>query len=178
MNHPASRARVQPLFCLLTLMCLTGAALARPLQVEDLQNLFRVGESRISPDGQWAVFTVTRSDLAKNRSATNLWRVSTAGGEPEQLTFVDHGSNSAPRWSPDGRYLYFLSSRLDDNPQVFRLSVAGGDAMQLMSFATGWTTLSSLPTAIPLQSSPVCFLRATTWLATLPGIARPPPLNS
>jgi hypothetical protein len=86
---------------------------------------------------QWAVFTVARSDLAKNRLATNLWRVSTAGGEPEQLTFVDHGSNNTPRWSPDGRYLYFLSSRVEDKPQVFRLSVAGGDAMQITSFATG-----------------------------------------
>lgn len=63
--------------------------------------------------------------------------MSTAGGEPEQLTFVDHGSNSTPRWSPDGRYLFFLSSRVDDKPQVFRLSVAGGDAMQVTTFATG-----------------------------------------
>jgi Tol biopolymer transport system component len=117
-----------------------------------MQNLSRVGEVRISPDGQWAVFTVTRSDLAENRSATNLWRVSTAGGKPEQLTFVDHGSNSTPRWSPDGRYLFFLSSRVDDKPQVFRLSVAGGDAMQVTTFATGGPTSSSLPTAIPLRS--------------------------
>ena len=137
MNHPASCACGRALLGALTLMCLTATVLAHPFQVEDMQNLSRVGEVRISPDGQWAVFTVTRSDLAKNRSATNLWRVSTAGGEPEQLTFVDHGSNTTPRWSSDGRYLYFLSSRVDAKPQVFRLSVAGGDAMQVTSFATG-----------------------------------------
>ncbi len=111
MNPPASRAFGRALLGAPTLMCLTATVLAHPFQVEDMQNLSRVGEVRISPDGQWAVFTVTRSDLAKNRSATNLWRVSTAGGEPEQLTFVDHGSNSTPRWSSDGRYLFFLSSR-------------------------------------------------------------------
>jgi len=36
---------------------LTATILAHPFQVEDMQNLFRVGEVRISPDGQWAVFT-------------------------------------------------------------------------------------------------------------------------
>jgi dipeptidyl aminopeptidase/acylaminoacyl peptidase len=110
---------------------------ARPFHVEDMQTLSRVGEARISPDGQWVVFPVTRSDLAKNRSVTNLWTMPAAGGEPQQLTFVDHGSNNTPRWSADGRYLYFLSTRVDDKPQVFRLNSAGGDAKQITSFATG-----------------------------------------
>jgi dipeptidyl aminopeptidase/acylaminoacyl peptidase len=121
----------------LALLCLTSVALARPLRVEDLQNLARVGEVRISPDGLWAVFTVTRSDVGKNRSVTNLWKVPTAGGEPQQLTFGEQGSNDTPRWSGDGRYLYFLSSRVDDKSQVFRLAVEGGEAKQITSFATG-----------------------------------------
>ena len=137
MNLNASRARGWALFGALTLLCLTTAALAHPFRVEDLQSLARVGEVRISPDGLWAAFTVTRGDLAKNRSVTNLWRVPTAGGEPQQLTFVDHGSNNTPRWSADSRYLYFLSSRVDDKPQVFRLAVAGGEAKQITTFATG-----------------------------------------
>jgi dipeptidyl aminopeptidase/acylaminoacyl peptidase len=132
----ASRATGQALLGALTLLCFT-AALAHPFRVEDMQRLARVGEVRISPDGLWAAFTVTRSDLAKNRSVTNLWRVPTAGGGPQQLTFVDHGSNDTPRWSSDGRYLYFLSSRVDDKPQVFRLALAGGEAKQITSFATG-----------------------------------------
>ena len=137
MNLNASRVRGRALLGALTLLCLTAAALAHPFRVEDMQNLSRVGDVRISPDGLWAAFTVTRSDLAKNRSVTNLWRVLTAGGEPQQLTFVEHGSNNTPRWSADGRYLYFLSSRIDDKSQVFRLAVAGGDAKQITSFATG-----------------------------------------
>src|SRR5262249_53132766 len=110
---------------------------ARPFKVEDMQNLSRVGEVRISPDGRWAVFTLTRSDLAKNRSVTNLWRVPTAGGEPQQLTFEQQGSNNTPRWSADGRYLYFISSRVEDKPQVFRLALAGGEAGKITNFATG-----------------------------------------
>ncbi len=137
MNLNASCARGRALLGALTLLCLTAAALAHPFRVEDMQNLSRVGEVRISPDGLWAAFTVTRSDLAKNRSVTNLWRVPTAGGEPQQLTLVEHGSNDTPRWSADGRYLYFLSSRVNDKSQVFRLAVAGGEAKQITSFAAG-----------------------------------------
>ena len=136
-NLNASRARGQALLGAVTLLCLTTVTLAHPFRVEDMQSLARVGEVRISPDGMWAAFTVTRSDVAKNRSVTNLWRVPTAGGEPEQLTFVDHGSNNTPRWSADGRYLYFLSSRVDDKSQVFRLAFAGGEAKQITSFASG-----------------------------------------
>jgi hypothetical protein len=95
----ATRARGRALLGALALMCLGAAALAHPFRVEDMQSLSRVGEVRISPDGLWAAFTVSRSDLAKNRSITNLWRVPTAGGEPQQLTFVDHGSNDTPRRS-------------------------------------------------------------------------------
>src|SRR4029077_20142653 len=93
MNLNTSRTRGQTLLGALTLLCLTAGALAHPFRVEDMQSLSRVGDARISPDGLWAAFTVTRSDLAKNRSVTNLWRVPTAGGEPQQLTFADHGSN-------------------------------------------------------------------------------------
>ncbi len=135
-DRNASRAGGQALLGALALLCFT-AALAHPFRVEDMQGLSRLGEVRVSPDGSWAAFTVTRSDLAKNRSVTNLWRVPSAGGEPEQLTFVDHGSNGTPRWSADGRYLYFLSSRVDDKPQIFRLALAGGEAKQITSFATG-----------------------------------------
>src|SRR5215469_590259 len=137
MNLYASRVCAPALLGALTLTWLGGAALAHPFRVEDMQSLARLDEVRISPDGVWAAFTVTRSDLAKNRSVTNLWRVATAGGEPQQLTFVDHGSNNTPRWSADGRYLYFLSSRVGDKSQVFRLTVAGGEAKQITNFATG-----------------------------------------
>jgi dipeptidyl aminopeptidase/acylaminoacyl peptidase len=135
-DRNVTRASGQGLLGALALLSFTSA-LAHPFRVEDMQSLSRAGEVRISPDGSWAAFTVTRSDLAKNRSVTNLWRVRTAGGEPEPLTFVDQGSNGTLRWSADGRYLYFLSSRVDDKPQVFRLALAGGEAKQITSFATG-----------------------------------------
>ena len=55
MNLNASRAHGRVLLGALTLLSLTAAALAHPFRVEDMQNLARVGEVRISPDGLWAV---------------------------------------------------------------------------------------------------------------------------
>src|SRR3974390_3112529 len=135
-NRYASGTGARTLLGALTL-CLSTAVCAHSFKVEDMQSLSRVQEVRISPDGLWAAFAVARSDLAKNRSVTNLWKVSTTGGEPQQLTFVDHGSNNSPRWSADGHYLYFLSSRVDDKPQVFRLAVTGRGAARLPSLGTG-----------------------------------------
>jgi dipeptidyl aminopeptidase/acylaminoacyl peptidase len=137
MNLKPSHVCRRALLCTLSLLSPLGLALAHPFQVEDMQNLSRVGDARISPDGLWAAFTVTRPDITKNRSVTNLWKMPTAGGEPQQLTFLQQGSNDTPRWSTDGRYLYFLSTRVDDKSQVFRLALAGGEAKQITSFATG-----------------------------------------
>ena len=121
-------------------LALLGFALAidaHPFHVEDMQKLSRVSGPKASPDGKWVAFTVTRSDVAKNKSATNVWMVAAEGGEPRQLTFGEQGSNGNLHWSPDGRFLYFLSSRVDNKPQVFRLPVAGGEAMQITTVPTG-----------------------------------------
>jgi hypothetical protein len=48
---------------------------AHPFHVEDMQRLSRVGGPRVSPDGKWVAFTATRSDVAKNRSVTNIWTI-------------------------------------------------------------------------------------------------------
>ena len=80
---------------------------------------------------------MTRSDVEKNRSVTNIWRIPAAGGDPQQLTFAEEGSNGDVRWSPDGNYLYFISTRVDNKPQIFRLPANGGEAKQLTKFPMG-----------------------------------------
>ena len=104
---------------------------ARPFQVEDLQRLLRAGDAQLSPDGKCVAFTVARSDVATNKMVRNLWLVPAAGGEARPLTFGERGSNERPRWSPDSQWIYFLSSRVDDTPQVFKLPLSGGEAAQV-----------------------------------------------
>ncbi len=129
---------MKALICTFALLsCTLTAWAAHPFHVEDMQRLSRVGDPRVSPDGKWVAFTVTRSDVEKNKTVTNIWRVPAAGGDPQQITFAEQGSNNTLRWSPDGRYLYFISTRVDNKPQVFRLPVEGGEAKQITTVPTG-----------------------------------------
>ena len=110
---------------------------AHPFHVEDMQRLSRVGDPRVSPDGKWVAFTLTRSDVEKNRAVANIWRIPAAGGDPQQMTFGEQGFNGDVRWSPDGRYLYFVSTRVDNKRQIFRLPVNGGEAKQVTTVPMG-----------------------------------------
>ncbi len=77
----------------------------------DLASLRVPTDVRLSPDGRFACFAVkeTAPDLAGYRSA--LWIVPADGSqEPRRLT-LGANHDAAPRWSPDGRYLAFLSDR-------------------------------------------------------------------
>src|SRR2546427_695134 len=84
-------------------------AAKRGITFDDLISLHRISEVQVSPDGKWAAYRVATPDLQANRSASNLWIVSTAGGPPQQLT--RSGRDSRPQWSPDGKRLAFLSIR-------------------------------------------------------------------
>ena len=122
---------------LMLLSVAVPAHAAHSFHVEDMQRLSRVSGLKLSPDAKWVAFTVARPDVTKNRSVKNIWLVSANGGEPQQLTFAEQGSNDSVRWSPDGRYLYFLSSRVGNKPQIFRLAIAGGEAKQITNFPAG-----------------------------------------
>jgi dipeptidyl aminopeptidase/acylaminoacyl peptidase len=129
---------MKTLFFSFALLSFTAPAwAAHPFHVEDMQRLSRVGGPRVSPDGKLVAFTVTRSDVAKNKSVTNIWMIPASGGDAQQLTFGEQGSNGDPRWAPDGRYLYFISTRADNKPQIFRLAVTGGEAKQVTNVPTG-----------------------------------------
>src|SRR5216684_992993 len=109
-------------------------AAKRGITFDDLISLHRISEVQVSPDGKWAAYRVATPDLQANRSASNLWIVSTAGGPPQQLT--RSGRDSRPQWSPDGKRLAFLSIR-DSTAQVYLLSLEGGEASKLTSLSTG-----------------------------------------
>jgi dipeptidyl aminopeptidase/acylaminoacyl peptidase len=101
---------------------------------DDLIKIHRISEPQVSPDGKWVAYTVSTPDLDSNRGVSNIWLVSTAGGDPAQLT--QSGHDSSPVWSPDGKTLAFLSSRSGDS-QVYLLSLEGGEAHAHTKLSTG-----------------------------------------
>ncbi len=108
----------------------------RALQIDDRFSLREVDEPKVSPDGAWVAFTVETIDLEKDESETRVWMVPTSGGETVVMT-AGGSSAGKPRWSPDGRYLSFLSDRAEDKDQVFVFDRRGGDARQITDVKQG-----------------------------------------
>ena len=99
----------------------------RTLQVEDLLAIKLPGDCQISPDGTRIAYVLQEIDKEKNEYKNTIWLVR-EGEQPVQ--FTGGSKDVAPRWSPDGRYLAFLSNRSGSN-QIWLLPLAGGEARQL-----------------------------------------------
>jgi dipeptidyl aminopeptidase/acylaminoacyl peptidase len=121
-----------------------NAQTRRPLQPDDLFALKSVSDPRISPDGAWVAYSVTTLDRKEDNSDTDLYMVAAAGGAPIRLTTSKKPENT-PRWSPDGRYLAFLSARDGKKPQVFLLDRRGGEAQVITEYKTGASAIAWSP---------------------------------
>ena len=96
---------------------------------EDVANLHSVGDPRISPNGAMIAYTVRSTDWKENRYDTEIW-LARHGEEPFRLTNNPDGSSSGPRWSPDGRWLTFVSDRGEER-DLHYINPRGGEARPL-----------------------------------------------
>jgi dipeptidyl aminopeptidase/acylaminoacyl peptidase len=131
------------LFAVLVASCLivpardVAAQGKRPLRVSDLYHLRDVRDPQISPDGGWVAYAVSTIDSAKDKSDSDLWMSSWDGTQTIRLTSSPEGESS-PRWSPDGRYIAFLSGRQEGKgAQVWLLDRRGGEAQRITQFRGG-----------------------------------------
>jgi len=116
--------------CLFLLSGLSVYAEApHPFNVHDLVAMDRISGQTVSPDGQWIVFTLRKTDLEANKGRTDLWLIGTDGKGLRQMT-ADPAGDSSPCWSKDGKTIYFISTR-SGSPQVWKIGVDGGEAMQV-----------------------------------------------
>jgi dipeptidyl aminopeptidase/acylaminoacyl peptidase len=112
----------------------------RNVTEKDLWDFVWIGDPQVSPDGSRVAFVRVTVNEKKEGYNTSIWSVSVSGGsEPHQLTKGEH--DSAPRWSPDGKYLLFLRAAEKDgkpeSPQLSMLPMAGGDSFSFTDLPKG-----------------------------------------
>src|SRR5713226_1048542 len=108
----------------------------RAITIDDYFQIRDVAQPELSPDGQWVAYAVRAKVLKEDKREQHLWMVSTHGGDPLPMT-AEGVSSSHPRWSPDGKYLAFLSSRNAGKSQVWLLNRLGGGAVRLTETVQG-----------------------------------------
>ncbi len=114
----------------------------RFINIEDLYRIKFLSRPRISPDGRHVAFVVMTIDEHKHTYRSSIWLASVEGGEARRFTHESTQTNS-PCWSPDGRWLAFVSDRQADQesrehkhnasgkPQIWLMPTDGGEAHQL-----------------------------------------------
>lgn len=105
-------------------------AAERLITAQDLCALQFVGDPQVSPDGTQAAFVVTTIDAEADEYRSRIWLVATDGAGKARPLTSGKKADTAPRWSPDGRQLVFLSTR-GGKPQLYLIDLAGGEARQL-----------------------------------------------
>ncbi len=131
------------------------AAPANPyVTVDDLLALHIAGDPQLSPDGSLIAFTVHQCNAETNITSSATWLVESKAGKtqaPRQLTSAEPGKHHdvAPRWSPDGQFLAFLSDR-SGSMQLYLLPLQGGEARQVSDLSQGITEYSWRPDSTAL----------------------------
>ena len=108
----------------------------RAITIDDFFQIRDVSQPEIGPDGQWIAYAVRTRMLKEDKNEQRLWMISTHGGDAIAMT-AEGVSSGHPSWSPDGKYLSFLSARDGGKPQVWLLDRRGGEAVRLTDTVQG-----------------------------------------
>lgn len=96
---------------------------------EDVISLQSVSNAVISPDGKHIVFVTNTVDWKENKYDGELW-ISKNKETPFQLTNNLKNRSSNPKWSPDGKWIAFLSNR-NKKTQIQAIRLDGGESFQV-----------------------------------------------
>ena len=107
----------------------------RPITSDDIAKLANVRDPQPDPAGAWVAYAVSTVDVAADKSVSHIWMTSWDGARTIQLTHRSGESESQPRFSPDGRWLAFVSGRAQTGAgtgdQLWLMDRAGGEGRPL-----------------------------------------------
>lgn len=109
--------------------------MSRKIAIDDFMRVSLLSDPQISPDESRIALVRRYTDDEKSRYQSEIWMVPAQGGEPRRFVSQE-GSNTSPRWSPNGETLAFLSSRQAPDSQIFLIPADGGEARALTQFKT------------------------------------------
>jgi dipeptidyl aminopeptidase/acylaminoacyl peptidase len=98
---------------------------------EDVYELASATDPRLSPDGKLVAFVVTRLDREQNDYRSAIFVAPTDRSTPPRRLTAGEKQDAAPRWSPDGRELAFVSNRAGEKKQLYVLPLEGGEPRRL-----------------------------------------------
>jgi len=121
-------------------LCSSAGAAPHPFNVHDLVMMDRVSDPQVSPDGKWIAYQLRETDYAANKGVNSIWLMALGdkNAVPVQLVKPAVMATSSPRWSPDGKYIYFLAQAKDDEvTRVWRIA-ASTDVANAPAAETPW----------------------------------------
>src|SRR5262252_3359675 len=109
----------------------------RAMTPQDITRIRFISDPQLSPDGRRVAFVVTMLSEDQDEYLSNIWVVDTAGGEPRRFT-TGPKRDTAPRWSPDGSRLVFVSERVPkQKAQLYVMPANGGEPARLTDLRHG-----------------------------------------
>ena len=103
----------------------------KPFDTAALLKIQRIADPQLSPDGKTVVFEVTVPDIDQNKSVHSVWSVPMDGGPPLKLADLAE----RPRWSPDGKLIYYVSTS-GDSSQIWSMNSDGSGRAQVTRLST------------------------------------------
>ena len=115
----------------LTLSLFGQNAGLRPIGPNDIYRMSTVSNPKISPEGQWVLYSISKIDSAKDKFYSKLYMVSVDGNQTVSLTEQTKGVSNY-NWSPDGKYISFLAAgKEEEGSQFYLMDRRGGEPIQI-----------------------------------------------